>query len=255
MTRLVVGSTALARYVPGTREPKDRDVFANDPMPLDTDVFWHPAFLDGWLDQSSYRYATLNELYTIKVSHSYWTLPNGSWDKHMHDQTVMKAHGAKVVQSLHDLLYKVWEEKNGKKVVNLVQTKDEFFSDAVTRKYDHDSIHYSVAYGDRPLYESVIADGHTVKMDMKKVWALPEEDQIRLFREEVYATALERWVIPSDYSVSPRLAYARALRKTITSLTKGKSAQFMSERFDVFRTPDMDYVQHHRSKSHLLELL
>jgi hypothetical protein len=244
-------------YVPGMRVPKDVDVFSDvsepEIMPR-TDALWHPLFSEWWAPDEK-RYATLNELYTIKVSHSYWELKNGSWDKHMADQVDLRVHGAELDQELHDLLYRVWEEMHGSKRVNLVMTKEDFFRDAVKRVYDHDSIHVSVAYGDRPLYESVVADGHTVKMDMAKVWALPEADAIRLFREEVYATALERWVIPSGYTVSPRLAYHRALKKTITSLTKGRSAQFISERYDVFRKPDMDYVARHRSRSHLLELL
>ncbi len=250
MTRLVIGSTAMARLIPGTRTPKDRDLFSDDRWATG-DVLWHPSF-ELWLPPGFDGYATLDQLYTIKVSHSYWSLRNGSWDKHMHDQTVLKDHGARLNQGLHDLLYKVWEERHGKKQVNLVMTKEDFFADVVPRIYDHDSIHESVAYGRRPIYESVVADGHTVKMDMAKVWALPEAEAIRLFREEIYATALERWVIPSDYECSPRMAYASALKKTITSLTKGRSAQFISERYSVFRTPDMDYVNHHLSRRHFL---
>ena len=170
----------------------------------------------------------------------------------MADQVALKEHGAQLDQGLHDLLYRVWEEKHGSKRVNLVMTKDDFFRDAVKRVYVHDSIHESVAYGDEPMYAKVLADGHSVKMDMAKVWALPEEEIIRLFREEVYATALERWVIPSGYKFSPRLAYAKALKKTITSLTKGRSAQFISERFSEFRVPDFDYVGHHLDRGHHL---
>ena len=250
MTRLVIGSTAMELYVRASRAPDDLDVFTDEPGAFG-DVFWHPSFA-GWLMPGTDRYARLDELYTIKVSHSYWDLRNGSWEKHMADQVALREAGAVLDQALHDLLYKVWEEKHGKKQVNLAMDKEDFFADAVTRVYDHDSIHESVAYGQRPMYESVVADGHTVKMDMAKVWAMPESDIIRLFREEIYATALERWVIPSDYRCSPRTAYAKALQNTITSLTKGRSAQFISERYSTFRVPDMDYVSHHRSRSHFL---
>src|SRR5690606_19253508 len=116
-----------------------------------------------------------------------------------------------------------------------------------------DSLHESVAYGDRPIYEEVLKDGKTVQMDMRKIWAMPHERRIQLFREEVYVTALERKVIPSDYTCSPRAAYAWALRRTITSLTKGRSAQFMSENYRTFRVPDMDYVKHHLSKADRLK--
>lgn len=261
---LIIGSTAIKHWFPDfPREPKDLDVYSCQEAPeygqgdlaglTWHDAFWHPVMeqFGEWAGQS-WRWATPDELYTIKVSHSYWELKNGSWLKHIEDAAWLKRNGAKLIQSLHDTLYKVWEETHGKKRVSLQMDAMDFFDDAVKRIYVHDSIHDSVAYGDRPLWESVLKDGATVEMDMRKVWALPFEDQVRLFREEVYATALERFVIPSDYRCSPRGAYAKALKKTITSLTKGKSAQFIVENYATFRAPDMDYVQHHLNKKHLL---
>jgi hypothetical protein len=260
-TALIIGSEAARQYLPNFREPKDFDLFTDNGFLSQGDLtddglriepFWHESFKE-WLTQDETRYATLDELYTLKVSHSYWELPNGSWDKHMADVVLLKQAGAQLDLGLHKLLYKVWEEKHGKKKVNLQQDKMAFFEDAVRRIYDHDSIHYSVAYGERPIYETCFKDGpDSVEMDMAKIKALPFEECIRLFREEIYATALERWVIPANYRVSPRLAYARAVKKTITSLTKGWSARFLVENYAIIRAPDMDYVKHHKSKSHLL---
>lgn len=253
---VIVGSTAVKEYLPD-REVDDYDAFA-DPitkiemvqMGVDNaklDIYWNEDFLQYW-PQDTLKIASLDEIYTIKVSHSYWDLRNGSWDKHITDVIRLKQAGAKIIQPLHDLLYKIWEKDHGKKVVSLQQDKDSFFTDAVTRIYDHDSIHYSVAYGDKPIYESVFKDGQEIEMDMNKVKALPFEECVRLFREEIYATALERWVIPENYKISPGLAYTRALRKTITSLTKGWSAQFLVENYETFARPDMKYVDHHKTK-------
>lgn len=255
MARIIIGSMAARHWFPDWRKPKDMDVFTPDQprswadLPIET--FWHPAF-DGYLPFRGVRYATPDELYTIKVSHAYWDLGHGSWEKHMWDLVELKHRGAVLIPELHTMLYPVWKEKHGAKQVNLTMDKEAFFSDAVVRKYDHDSVHYSVAYGDRPIYESVMADGESVQTDMAKVKALPFAEQVRLYREEIYATALERWVIPSDYRVSPGLAYGRAVKKTIVSLTKGWSSRFLVENYDVFRKPDMDYVAHHKSKAHLL---
>ncbi|WP_190822006.1 DUF7275 domain-containing protein [Saccharopolyspora pogona] len=250
MTYLVIGSTAMRAYIPECREPKDLDVFTQ--LPLDgAETFWHPSF-EEWITPGTARYATLDELYTLKVSHSYWELKNGSWDKHINDGMALKAAGARLLLDLHKLLYKVWEEKHGKKKVDLSQEAEDFFSDAVKRIYEHDSIHDSVAYGDRPLYESVLKDGASVDIDMGKIRGLPFEDKVRLYREEIYATALERLVIPSGYKCSPRRAYSWALRRTITSLTKGWSARFLVENYDVFRSPDCDYVARHKEKKHKL---
>lgn len=253
MRDLYIGSAALRERIPSSREPKDLDAFTPNARP-GVDAFWHESFTE-WIPEDTFRVATLDELYTIKVSHSSWELKNGSWEKHMNDIVLMQQNGAKLIPWLYDLLYKVWEQQHGKKAVDLNQDKTEFFSDAVRRKYDHDSIHETVAYGSRPMYESVMKDGESVATDMKKVKALSHEDKIKLYREEVYATALERWVIPSGYTVSPRLAYARALKKTITSLTKGWSSLFMIENYATFRTPDVDYVRVHVDRGHLLQEL
>lgn len=247
--RLIIGSTAMRRYIPEMRQPKDVDVFSPD-APGD-DSFWHPSFED-WIPPGANDYATIDELYTIKVSHSYWELKNGSWGKHMADIVALKNAGAVMLQSRHDLLRGVWADRYGKKRTDLSMDKAAFFADAVVRKYDHDSIHASVAYGDHPLYEDVMKDGASVQTDMAKVKALPFDQQVRLFREEIYATALERKCIPTDYRHSPRGAYAWALRRTITSLTKGWSAQFLVENYETFRSPDVDYVARHRANAHKL---
>jgi hypothetical protein len=248
MPTLVVGSHALVRHVPGIRVPRDVDTFSDHPEP-EWDNYWNPGFGD-WL--SGFRVASLDELYTIKVSHAYWQLPNNSWEKHMYDTVRLKQVGARLDPDLHAMLYSVWEKDHGRKIVNLQQDKSDFFSDAVRRIYDHDSIHYSVAYGDRPIYEDVFVQDANIAMDMSAIKAMPFDMQVRLYREEIYATALERWVIPSGYRISPRLAYHWAAAKTITSLTKGWSATFLVDNYETFRDPDMDYVAHHISKAHHL---
>jgi hypothetical protein len=254
MTTLIIGSTAMWNLGFSHREPDDFDVFTDTPDSFESegfDPFWHDSFYE-WLGDTTLRSATLDELYTIKLSHSYWDLKNGSWDKHAYDLVELKRAGAKVDLKLHKLLYGVWESQHGRKQVDLTQEADEFFADAVKRRYDHDSIHYSVAYGDVPMYEHILKDGHSVDVDPKKMWALSHKDLVRLFREEILATALERIVIPRNYQCSPGAAYLWALKRTATSLTKGKSARFIMDNFEEFRTPDSDYVERHKSKSHLL---
>lgn len=252
---LVIGSEAVKYHFPEFRTPKDQDAFS--PYPIEGwETFWHPAFdrVKAFNDGDSIM-ASVDELYTIKISHSYWELPNNSWTKHMEDAMFLKSKGAKLIEELHTTLYKVWEETHGKKKVSLQMNSEEFFTDAVKRKYDHDSLHRSVAYGDRPMYEYVLKDGAEVDIDMSKVRALRFEDQVKLFKEEVFATALERIVVPKNYKCSPKAAYAWALRRTVTSLTKGWSARFMAENYDVFRSPGCDYVARHKDKADQLILL
>lgn len=241
--RLVVGSTAMVRLGLAHRQAHDLDVLTPH-LEAGADTYWHPRLAE-WIEPGTDRFASLDELYTLKASHSYWELRNGSWAKHMFDAVQLKRAGAFVVQPLHDLLYSVWEDRHGKKKVDLSQESGEFFADAVNRKYDHDSIHASVAYGEEPMYVHVLKEGHSVQVGMLKLKSLSHEDKVKLFREEVYATALERLVIPSDYKHSPRAAYDWALRRTITSLTKGWSAQFLVEHYETFRRPDVDYMARH----------
>lgn len=249
---VIIGSRAIDNLFPGElgREPKDVDVIATtdvaDSLRGDSnDVFSHPT-LDQWVGTGN-RWATLDEIYTLKVSHSYWELKNGSWDKHIYDLRFLRRKGARLDLLLHDELYRVWESLHGSKKTNLAMEKDQFFKDAVVRIYDHDSIHESVAYGETALYNSILREGSTVDIDSKKLWSLGYDNLILLFREEVYATALERILIPRDYKASPGAAYRWALRRTITSLTKGKSARFIVDNFDQFAIPD-DYLSRHLSK-------
>jgi hypothetical protein len=248
MIKLVIGSTAMRQFLPNCREPKDLDTIS---IPSIGDSVWYDAFSE-WLPDGTNRFATLDELYTLKISHSHWELKNGSWNKHMFDVVELKRAGAKLIPELYKLLYSVWEKVHGKKVLNLNQEKDDFFTDAVRRIYDHDSIHASVAYGAIPMYVQTLKRGSTVAVDMDYIKAMPFQDQIKLYREEIYATALERLLIPSNYKFSPHKAYSWAARRTITGLTKGWSSLFLIENYDIFRDPDCNYVQRHLENKHLL---
>lgn len=267
MTTLIVGSQAIRHWFPDfPRDPKDRDVwsqFVEQPridLPA-VDTFWDDRLktLPGF--EPGTRYATPDELLSIKISHSPWELNNGSWRKHMHDIVWLQDHGAKEIPGWVEVLYPIWAEKHGAKKVQLNQESGAFFTDAVVRHYDHDSLHDTVAHYDRPLWMEVLKDGQSVAMDMGKVWALDFADQVMLFREEVYATALERWLVPAwvkGQQFSPTLAYMWALRKTITSLTKGKSSLFMIRNYRRFREcprlPDGRtwYMVRHKHMKHLL---
>lgn len=255
MRSLIVGSHALKALGVCNREPKDIDWWTDRRVGEMTssqgglDVLWHESFAEFIPETSITQYATLNQMYTIKLSHSHWELPNGSWHKHIYDLIKLQDAGGQLDMDLYKVLYKVWEEMYGKKVMNLAQDKTEFFDDAVRRMFDHDSLHESVAFGERPVYEEILKDGATVDVDSDKLWALPRQRIVQLFVEEICVTALERKVIPSNYSCSPGAAYLWALRRTITSLTKGKSSRFILENIKEFITPDPEYVQRHWSKA------
>ena len=149
----------------------------------------------------------------------------------------------------------IWKEKHGKKKTNLNQKASMFFNDAVKRKYNHDSVHETVAYYNAPLYQSILKDGQDVLVDSDKFFNMDYEEQLKLVREEVYTTALERILIPNNYKGSPTLAYKWALRRTITSLFKGRWALWTVLHYSDLSLPDCDYKQRHLDNRHKLELV
>jgi hypothetical protein len=209
------------------------------------------VLVDGRLNMWKWsQVATPAELYTIKISHAYWEINRSAanWNKHASDIIFLQRKGAKIIFSLHDELKPIWAERyDNRKRVSLDKTGKQFFSDAVDRTYDHDSLHESVAYHDRPLYERFLKDGSEVMSDWEKFWELSHELQTQAVREEIYATALERILIPGNYTGSPGAAYWWALRRTATSLFKNKWATFLMVNLDELRKPDCDYMSRHLS--------
>lgn len=251
MRMMIVGSHALKALGVCNREPKDIDLWTDVDVSQMTsaqgklDVFWHESLADIVPDSLHACLPSKDLMYTMKLSHSHWELPNGSWNKHVYDMMQLKKAGAKLDMGAYKVLYKVWEELHGKKKMNLDQDKTEFFDDAVRRMYDHDSLHDSVAFGDHPIYTEILKDGATVDVDPVKLWGMSHQRRVQLFVEEICVTALERIVVPKNYKCSPGAAYLWALRRTITSLTKGRSSRFILENMEEFIKPDPDYVKRH----------
>jgi hypothetical protein len=252
MTVTLIGSQAMRIAFPDSREPKDWDY--HSPKPIRPELLLGDCFDDERLGAWPWgAIATPDELYTLKISHSFWEI-NGSreWNKHAADIVFLSRKGAQFLRPLYDIVLPIWKERYARKLTSLNQNKEAFFADAVDRKYDHDSIHRSIAYGERPLYESVLKEGSDVAVDNSKFWAMDFETQLKLVREEIYTTALERKLIPGNYQGSPGVAYNWALRRTATSLFKGEWALFLILNLDRLMRPDCNYLQRHLDNQHLL---
>ena len=260
--RLMVGSAAAKFWFRDFREPKDVDYFVTEPTKMDpmggkrVECFHHPV-IANWMNEKMIDndVASPEFLYTLKVSHAFWALRNRSWSKHMHDVLFFQERNVSFNSDLYDMLYGVWEEVHGKKKANLNKSPEEFFTNTVERLYDHDSIHRSVAYHDSPMFERILRDGAAVAVSRAKFDALSHEEKCQLVREEVYATALERIIIPSDYTRSPRGAYHWALCKTVTSFSKGWFPLWIVLNYGSVKEPDVDFVQRHRDNADRLILL
>lgn len=266
MKPILVGSRAMRHWFPNFREPHDTDWLFHKAMPQTdgrVETFWDQAIEDNyeWLADNcvaheDYLIATDDFLYTLKVSHAFWTLKNGSWRKHMNDIRWLQMNtDVRFDHSIYEIFYPIWEKRYGKKRANLNVSAEDFFTKTVDRTYDHDSIHASVAYYHRPLFNEILRLGSDVAVSRDRFNALSMEKKLRLVREECYATALERQIIPSDYKYPPNRAYRWALMKTITSFSKGWFPLFIVLNYSKLTAPDVDYVKVHRDNAEKLVLL
>lgn len=265
-----MGSRAIHFWFPDFRRGGDESADWDWLSASECDQPWrmenddvHEVFVDerigGW--HWGNPIATPDELYTLKLSHGAFIV-NGSdanWNKHFYDLIFLERKGCQLIPELHDLLYPIWKEVHGRRKAKLAgQTKQGFFSDAVFRKYDHDSLHASVALRGRPMYESVLKDGSEVDCSLEKFQALDHEDKLILCFEEIAVTALERILIPAwERGESPqaRRAYHWALRRVCTSLFKNEWALFVLQNASSLLVPMIDYEAWHKSHADRLVLL
>lgn len=245
MTLTLIGSTAAKHWFENFREPNDTDYHSDKPIDQSKNLVKYDIFVDERLGAWDWgQIARPEELYTMKVSHSFWEIEN-SWNKHMYDVLFFQNEKIEFIRELYDILLPIWKDIHARKITNLKQNKENFFKDAVKRTYDHDSIHASIAYYDAPLYERILVPGEEVLTSWDAFDKMDHEDKLMLVREEIYATALERILIPNEYKGSPGAAYAWALRRTVTSLFKNEWALWLVLHYNELARPDVDYKARH----------
>ena len=103
----------------------------------------------------------------------------------------------------------------------LNKSKDDFFTDAVLRKYDHDMLHELVAFDIKPMYTKLQPDDPTSVWCDKTKWDdLPDLSKTLCVAEETMVTALERYLIPNP-TYPTRLACLKSLDKVCTTMCSG----------------------------------
>lgn len=238
---MLIGSQAIKHYFSDfPRIPKDIDYISENEV-INTDSKFCPSFkliLDKYPNQ---EICPVDILYTLKVSHSFWNI---HWEKTMFD---IKFFQLKGIKSLNDeifkSLYKDCELRYGKKKSYLNKSNEDFFIDGVKRKYIHDDLHLAMAFYEFPLYEKIKKDLSKAMTSYDLFLNLSQEDKIKLCQEEIYVTALERFLIPSDFSMPPFTAYTKACRLLITSMTKGWFPKFLVENWiDISHNNKYDFI-------------
>lgn len=238
--KMLIGSRAAKVWFSDFREPKDTDYIirgescAISEKNTEKKQCW--AF-DKILDMfPEMEIAEPFLLYTLKLSHAYWD--GIHWAKTMADIAFFQSRNVPFDEDIFDMLFKQWEEIKGPKRSSLNKSNEDFFKDNVRRKYVHDDLHYAIAYYEEPLYQRIKKNASKALTSKFLFDALSHQDKIKLAREEIYVTALERFLIPNDFRTNTQAAYLGALKMLITSMTRGFFARFLVENWLELRNRD-----------------
>lgn len=169
---------------------------------------------------------TLDMLFTIKASHKYLKNSPHFW-KTVADYHILKRVGA-TIRPEYQAFFRLREKETYNYAhPKLNQGKDSFFADDnVHYVYDHDTIHESVARGERPAYTYYMKDGQQVQCDKQKFFALPQEIRLHGIVEEAAVLAIERSLVPHPGVWTPEYAWRFALAKVCSSITSGWFREF-----------------------------
>lgn len=241
MNSLIFGSVAMKHWFPDFREPKDLDIISQESkMSEEIQHYWFPTcqyFLDNNKDD---KYLDSEFLYHCKAATLGWNI---HWNKTANDVLFFQKRGFKLDLDLYKKLVVDFTAIHGKKWATLKdKDSNSFFEDAVVRKYVHDSIHNAIAYYEKPIYEQVLKNQNSVLCDKNKFDKLEFEDKIKMVKEEIFVTALERFIIPNDFKYSPSLAYWQSLRKLCTTMSSGWFKFFCIDNFQFLVHNTDDYV-------------
>lgn len=244
---ILVGSKALEvfGYDIGTRRDTDYIVAKGWVRPEGCDVIEvSEDVYSELLNHTDQNGVLLPEaMLTLKLSHLPW---DNKWEKHCKHATGLMLSGLYPIESLYQTLKAFWEEVYGdKRFLSVSGSKKEFFDDRwVYYKYDHDLLHVLVSEDGTPIYTKCLAEGEEVKIDKSKFDNLSEEDKVRMFKEEVMVIAIERWLVNPHWKgkVGILEAYKMALKKVVTSLTKGWATDFILFNLDKFVNPCYDSI-------------
>lgn len=218
---MIIGSEAIKYwFLDFPRDPKDLDIIGDYELTITTDKkverLENPILLNYYKGGSKYLPPDL--LFTLKISHCFWDLENGSWSKHMWDVQWLKEKGCKFIPELFYQLYDYWNIVHGKnKRSKLDMSAEEFFDNVVNFPIDHDYLHellvkHDYFEGNEPTYKKILKDGADVDVSEEKFNKLTEKEKFNLVIEEVMIMGFERYG-----DMYYKKAFGRMLKKFILS--------------------------------------
>lgn len=184
------------------------------------------------------EYASLDEIYTLKMSHIFWDNGGkpGQWFTHMNDIVALRKMDCEIIDPLYTSAKKEWTKRFGKPGASLNVNKEEFFSTGVDRYVDHDSLHETIAFYDYPIFYDFLKEGEEVLTDKTKFFNMSFEKQLRAVQEEAMVLALERDIIPLKEKPNKfyvHNSYIKNLKKLVTQYSSGWFPKFISENWEL----------------------
>ncbi len=234
--KVLIGSRALAYWRKDlTLKPDtDWDVISDEAI---VGTEWHdPDFLNN-RDMRKYATGHLLDgfhvmceegLAIIKRSHLWRSLSFGKHITHYHKYGLSKYL---VCNKDYENRVRLSYIEFSKGHPNLKQSVVDFFDDAVTKVYDHDYLHELLAYYDKPLYIKLQKDTSKVWCDKDLWYNLSYQDKVRCVAEETKVISVERFLVPSNWTCSSKLAYMKSLEKVCTTLCSGWFRDFAIDNY------------------------
>ncbi len=226
MDKILIGSQAIKHWFSDfNRKPKDTDYAVEDKSlfinQTNIEYLENPILFNF----DSYEKGILKPsfIYTLKISHSFWSLDNNSWDRHLWDINFLKEKGCTFIPELFWKLFNYWETIHGKrKSSNLDMSADDFFNNRISYHTPHDKLHellvtHPYFKGSEPTYKKILKDGAEVDVCMKKFEALTELEKFNVVFEEVAVMSMENRFPNKLYW---KAKYSRMLKKFIISHCK-----------------------------------
>lgn len=195
---------------------------------LEFEIAWgNGSSSDLILEFEDKTYASPEMQYLLKMSHRF-RKNSPHFNKTMNDILFLRNKGVTIPEKYQDLLKLREKETYNYSHPSLNQSKKDFFSDdGINYKYDHDSIHLTVASlvnsgGEvTPAYNFMKPEENEVYCSKEMFEGLPENIKLLSVVEESMVLAIERSLVPFPYTKTPEEAFEYALMKVCTSITSG----------------------------------
>lgn len=235
MTPVLIGSRALKFWFPEfqLKEDADWDIISESKIGEsewhDPNILYNREFAERYLTRETVAFngkeihvMSPMGLALIKRSHLWRDL---SFQKHIthYHQYLSKFYSQSTQADTQFLNKRIELTKRlyPKGNPNLMQKKNEFFSDAVTKKYEHDWLHELVAFYDKPLYSRLLRTPELAWCERDKWETFTDTEKVQCVAEETYVIAIERFMVPNEWKFPEKLAYIKSLDKVCTTLCSG----------------------------------